>query len=305
MAVHTPVGRDALAGFLAQYGLPPADRFEGIAAGVENTNYRVDAGGQALILTLYEGRTEAGDLPYFLALTDHAARAGVPMPAPLERISGGVVGTLCGRPAALLTRLPGRTPDAPTEAQAEAAGRMLARLHAALSDFAPRRADPLGPDGWVTLARALHEDDSVPAAALKTAVGVRGAWPEGLPHGAIHADLFPDNVLFAGEALTGIIDPYFACDGLLAYDLAVALNAWANEHPQGYDEARATALRAGYEAERPLSAEEAAALPALRRGAALRFYLTRAEDAARRTASDLVKVKDPLPYWTLVRQSFA
>ena len=304
MAVHTPVGPDALTGFLAQYSLPPADRFEGIAAGVENTNYRVDAGGQALILTLYEGRTEAGDLPYFLALTDHAARRGVAVPAPLERASGGVIGTLCGRPAALLTRLPGGTPDAPTRAQAEAAGRMLARLHAALADFPGRRLDPLGPSGWVALAEALREDGAVPTEALETARQLHAAWPEGLPGGPIHADLFPDNVLFEGDVLSGIIDPYFSCDGLLAYDLAVAMNAFANEHPDGYDEARAAALRKGYEGRRALTLDEAAALPGLRRGAALRFYLTRAEDAARRTASDLVKVKDPLPYWTLLRQGF-
>ena len=127
------------------------------------------------------------------------------------------------------------------------------------------------------------------------------SWPDDLPTGPIHADLFPDNVLFDGERVSGVIDPYFACDGLLAYDLAVAMNAWALEHPDGADEARAEALRGGYEAVRPLCPSERAGLPRLRAGAALRFYLTRAEDVRRRQASDLVKVKDPLPYLALAR----
>ena len=302
MAVHTPVPRDALLAFLRPYGLPAPSLFEGIAAGVENTNYRLDAGGRALILTLYEGRTQTADLPYFLALTDHAAARGVPTPAPLTRPDGTVVGALLGRPAALVMRLPGETLDAPTEAQAHAAGRALARLHGALSSFEGRRADPLvHPVGWLALARRLGSTHAHGPEAVAMAERLAASWPRGLPVGPIHADLFPDNVLFAGDALSGIIDPYFASDGPLAYDLAVAMNAWMQEHPSGPDPARAAALRVGYEAVRPLTREERAALPRLRCGAALRFFLTRAEDALARTASDLVKVKDPLPYLALAR----
>ena len=301
MAVHTEVPRGDLDAFLHDYGLPPADVVAGIAAGVENTNYFVDTGGRALVLTLYEGRTALGDLPYFLALTGHAAAQGVPMPAPVLRADGAALGCLCGRPAALLARLPGATPDAPSLPQAEAAGAALAGMHAALGNFEMRRVNPLGPGAWAAMAERLPAADEALAAARAVAKG----WPDHLPVGPIHTDLFPDNVLFEGSRVSGVIDPYFACDGPLAYDLAVAMNAFAQEHPGGFDPARGRALRRGYETVRPLLAAERAALPRLAQGAALRFYLTRLEDAQHRTASALVTVKDPLPYLALARHHAA
>lgn len=311
MAVYTTITGEALDRFLAQYGLPPAKRFEGIQGGIENTNYRVWTGGRRLILTLYEGRTALGDLPYFLRLMAHVAGEGAATAAPLNALDGSALGRLCSKPAALVEHLDGEDHDVPAPRHAAAAGRALARFHQASEGFKERRVNTLGPDAWLAASARLGADldrvtDGAHQIARDRLTAIASAWPAELPAGTIHADLFPDNVLFDGDAVTGIIDLYFACSDMLAYDLAIAMIAWTPEDGEGtLDTANAQALRQGYETIRPLTADEAAALPLLIEGAAWRFFLTRAEDWLSPRGGSLGRIKDPLPFWNAAMRAAA
>lgn len=308
MAVFTPVSDAEAQGFLRGYDLGERIALTPIAEGVENTNYALETSGGRFVLTLFEGRTEAAALPFCLGLTDRLADAGLPMARPVRDRTGAWLGELNGRPAALVEWLPGAWPREPSPVQARAAGAMLARMHLAAADGPERRENPVGPATWRALAdriatRAEGEDHAILNRVEAALADLGDPFTDGLPTGAIHADYFPDNVLFEGEAVSGVIDFYFACTGPLAYDLAIALSAW------GFDGAgRAlpdilTAFRMGYEAVRPLTPTEAAALPRLGRAAALRFTLTRLHDRVFHDPSKLVTPKDPaaflarLDYW--------
>ena len=310
MAVYTQITPAQLTAFLRGYGLPRPERFEGIAGGIENTNYRVWTGGRRLILTLYEGRTAVSDLPYFLGLMAHVAEAGASAAAPLRGPGGEALGEIAGRPAALVVHLDGADVPSPGPDEAHRAGRALAEFHRAASSYRPRRGNAFGPDEWHRAALALGTDlDRIaPGAAADAAArtaALRADWPTGLPEGTIHADLFPDNVLFEDGAVSGIIDLYFACTDALAYDLAVAMAAWTPEGRSVPDPANARALKRGYERVRPLERAEAAALPRLIEGAAWRFFLTRAEDHLSPRASVAGRIKDPVPFLNLARHAFA
>ncbi|MFN7175299.1 MAG: homoserine kinase [Thermaurantiacus sp.] len=305
MAVYTEVPAETLASFLADYAVGEPVMAKGIAEGVSNSNYLVetagDVGRQRFILTLYERRVDAESLPYVLALMEHLADAGLPVPRPVKDRAGDALRTLLGRPASLIAYLPGISVTSPTAGQCFAVGEALARLHCAARGFPGRRANPLGVRQWRRTLEALAGDldgispglGSLAHSAFDVA---RQAFDRGLPAGTIHADLFPDNVLFLGDTVSGLIDFAFAADDLLAYDLAVAHAAWCF-CPDGsvLDPARATALLSGYSSIRPLGDDELAALPHLCCAAALRFLLSRSEDwlAARTEAAGLVTHKDP------------
>ena len=301
MAVYTPVPPDALARFLDGYDLGRLRSAKGIAEGVENTTYLIDTSDARLVLTLYEKRVEAADLPFFVALADHLHAAGQPVPGVLRRRDGDAVGTLCGRPACLYRFLPGVSPEVPTAGEARAAGEALGSMHRALADFAPVRPNALGPAAW----RLLADDTGTALDAIEPGLGgvvtaalgrLEAGWPRDLPRATIHADLFPDNVLMLGERVAGVIDWTFACAEVRAYDLAVAHGAWAFDATGGrFDEGVGAALVAGYADAHGLSAVERAALPALAQGAALRFLLTRAWDWLHTPADALVRRKDPVP----------
>ena len=311
MAVYTQVSAEALAGFLAGFDVGDLVSAKGIAEGVENTNYLVETTRGRFILTLYEKRVEAGDLPYFLALLDHLAARGLPVPPAIRDRAGTAIHTLAGKAACLIRFLPGVSPSVPSAAQARAAGRALADLHAAAADFAGERANTMGIDTWPALHRrcgrdldriapGLHDD-------LAAAIAhVAAAWPRGGGGGdggrddriAIHADLFPDNVLMLGDRVTGLIDFYFACTDYRLYDLAVMHAAWSfdggGEQP---DAAVGGALVAGYEERFPLDADDRTALAVLASGACIRFTLSRAWDWLNTPADALVTRKDPLAFW--------
>jgi homoserine kinase type II len=306
MAVYTDLAFDDLGALLAAYDIGAPKSFKGIAEGVENSNFLLNTDRGTYILTLYEKRVSAGDLPFFLDLLEHLAIRGIACPQPVRSRSGAQWTTLKGRPAALLTFLDGVSLSRPRAGHCAAAGAALAAFHAAGADFAPRRSNSLSLAGWRRLAKTvLPRADSVESGLAELIAtqleALEDGWPADLPTGVIHADLFPDNVLFVGSIVSGLIDFYFACDDFYAYDLAVMLNAWCFEPGGRFSRAKAQSLISSYCRHRPLSAREIAALPLLARGSALRFLLTRLQDWLDRDPRVLVRPKDPREFSARLR----
>jgi homoserine kinase type II len=302
MAVYTQVSAEELEALLARYDVGQLDSVKGIAEGVENSNFLIDTTRGRFILTLYEKRVDAGDLPFFLRLLDHLADRGLPVPRALRDAAGVQVQQVAGRPACLIEFLHGVSVSHPTPAQAKAAGAALGRMHGALADFTGERPNSLGLDGWRALASRCGDDLDAIAAGLGARVVAELAfldanWPADLPTSVIHADLFPDNMLMRGDSVGGIIDFYFACSEIRAWDVAVTHAAWCFEGDgAGYHADLGAALIAGYESAFGLSPAERAAFATLARGAALRFLLTRAYDWINTPADALVTRKDPLAF---------
>jgi homoserine kinase type II len=306
MAVYTDVTAEDLAPFLAGYDIGELLAYKGIAEGVENSNFLVHTSRGYFILTLYERRVAEGDLPFFLGLMEHLAGRGINCPQPVKNRAGATLGRVAGRPAAIVTFLDGMWIRRPSTAHCAALGEALARLHLAGSDFKIHRDNALSVAGWRQLFETCRERahevrrdlTGIVAAELDL---LEREWPRGLPQGVIHADLFPDNVFFLGDTLSGLIDFYFACTDALAYDVAVCLNAWCFEPDHSYNMTKGRALLHSYMRRRALSPPEIAALPVLCRGAALRFLLTRLVDWLEVPAGALVKPKDPLEYYRKLR----
>jgi homoserine kinase type II len=298
MAVYTEVPDDELAAFVASYGLGALLSYKGIAEGVENTNYLLHTEKGPIFLTLYEKRVAPEDLPFFLGLMEHLAKAGLTCPTPVRDLEGRMVRDLAGRPAALITFLEGVWIRRPQPRHCAAVGKALAGLHVAGRGFGLTRANGLGLAGWRPLfarfeARADEIAPGLGATVRQELDHLERHWPAGLEQGIIHADLFPDNVFFLGDRLSGLIDFYFACNDALAYDIAVTLNAWCFESDHSFNITKGQALLKGYESVRRLTPAEREALPLLARGAALRFLLTRAYDWLHTASNALVKRKDP------------
>ncbi|MBX9911474.1 MAG: homoserine kinase [Beijerinckiaceae bacterium] len=301
MAVYTEVPDDEMAAFVARYGIGDLLSAKGIAEGVSNSNFLVHTTAGFYILTLYEERTDAADLPFFICLMEHLARRGLTCPQPLKAADGQAVGRLAGRPAAIVTFLDGLSVRRPNAQHCAELGRGLALLHQAGSDFAMERVNDLSVPGWRPLAeQAGAQADTVsPGLARRVLAEIaehEAHWPADLPRGVIHADLFPNNVFFIQNRLSGLIDFYFACTDALAYDLAICLNAWCFEADASFNLTKGQALLAGYESVRRLTDAEVAALPVLCRGSALRFLLTRLVDWLNVPPGALVKPLDPMEY---------
>jgi|SRR5581483_2140256 len=301
MAVYTEVSDDELARFIASYDLGALLSYKGIAEGVENTNYLVHTERGPYLLTLYEKRVDPADLPFFLGLLEHLAKAGLNCPTPVRDAEGRLLRTLAGKPAALVTFLEGVWIRRPQPHHCWALGQAMARLHLAGQSFQATRANALGLSGWRPLyARfSARADEIAPglAATIEQELNyLEARWPTGLPQGIVHADLFPDNVFFLGDKLSGLIDFYFACNDALAYDIAITLNAWCFETDHSFNVTKGQALLKGYQGTRMLEPAEREALPLLARGAALRFLLTRAYDWLHTSSDALVSRKDPLEY---------
>ncbi|WP_112663282.1 homoserine kinase [Microvirga flavescens] len=301
MAVYTEVSDEELASFLATYDIGTVLSYKGIAEGVENTNYFLHTTAGTYIMTLYEKRVKESDLPFFIALMQHLAERGLNCPLPVSNRQGEALGWLAGRPAAICTFLDGIAVRRPSASHCGALGQALAKLHLAGQDFAMARPNALSLDGWPQLfAQAEAQADSVSAGLAERTrqelAFLKEAWPSGLPTGVIHADLFTDNVFFIGPEVSGLIDFYFACTDALAYDVAICLNAWCFEADGSFNLTKGRALLAGYQALRPLSADEIEALPIFCRGSAMRFMLTRLVDWLNVPPGALVKPKDPLEY---------
>ena len=306
MAVYTEVGDADLEEFLQHYDLGAVLSFKGIAEGVENSNFLLRTEAGSYILTLYEKRVAEADLPFFLGLMEHLAERGIRCPLPVKARDGEALRRVAGRPAAIISFLEGMWVRRPQTQHCAAIGHALAEMHEAGEGFSMRRANALSCGDWRPLfeqsrARADTVEPGLEAFVAAELAFLEAEWPTGLPEGVIHADLFPDNVFFLKGALSGLIDFYFACNDLFAYDLAICLNAWCFEADGSFNVTKGRALMRAYEAVRALSAEERAALPVLARGAALRFLLTRLYDWLSVPPGALVTPKDPREYLRKLR----
>ncbi|MEI7806646.1 MAG: homoserine kinase [Hyphomicrobiales bacterium] len=306
MAVYTDVAADDLTRFLSGYEIGELLSYKGIAEGVENSNFLVHTTAGNYILTLYEKRVAEGDLPFFLGLMEHLHARGITCPQPVQNKQGGMLGKIAGRPAALVTFLDGMWMRRPSAGNCAAVGEALAALHLGGADFKMKRPNALSVESWRPLYQQAKDGCDKVHSGLSDSIAaeldhLERAWPRALPQGVIHADLFPDNVFFLGDKLSGLIDFYFACTDTLAYDVAVCLNAWCFEVDHSYNVTKGRALLKAYAKGRALSAAEREALPLLARGAALRFLLTRLVDWLAVPAGALVKPKDPIEYFRKLR----
>jgi len=306
MAVYTDVGDEELTSFIREYDIGEVASCKGIAEGVENSNYLLRTERGTFILTLYEKRVAPRDLPFFIALMEHLAAHGIACPTPVKARDGVALRTLCGRPAAIVTFLEGLWPRRILPFHCAGVGGALARLHLAGQGFAMQRPNNLSVPGWRPLYEACRARAHEVKPGLAEELGqeldeLERRWPADLPVGTIHADLFPDNVFFRGEAVSGLIDFYFACTDALAYDVAICLNAWCFEADGDFNVTKARLLLSHYRAQRPLSNAEFAALPLLARGSALRFLLTRLYDLLNHPPGAMVRPKDPLEYLRKLR----
>ena len=308
MAVYTEVSDEELTAFLGAYDLGALSSYKGIAEGVENSNFLLQTDKGSYILTLYEKRVAPADLPFFLGLMDHLAAKGIACPTPIHGRDGQALRTLAGRPAAIVSFLTGMSPRRILPHHCAGLGRGMAEMHLAAQGFGLKRANSLSLNGWQRLygeTKTLANDVAPGLEGLieQEVAWLTANWPDAdhsktgrLPRGIIHADLFPDNAFFLGDKLSGVIDFYFACEDILAYDLAVCLNAWCFEPDGMFNISKARSLLSAYRDVRPISDAELAALPTLARGAALRFLLTRLYDWLNRPEGAWVKPKNPMEY---------
>lgn len=301
MAVYTDITDDELDALLADFDLGAPLAFKGIAEGVSNSNFLLETEGGRFILTVYEARTNAHDLPYFLELMRWLAKHGYPSAEPMADREGRLIKYVRGKPCAITGFLNGLSVRRPTAAHCRGAGEGLAGLHLAGHGFPMTRVNDLGQAAWAGMFRGLEgAAEGLKPGLAKTIADdlalLAERWPRDLPTGVCHADFFPDNVFFTGGEFSGAIDFYFACTDAFAYDVAVALNAWCFEPDGSFNITSARQLVAGYESLRPLSDPERAALPILAHGAAMRFFLSRLQDWGATPEGALVKPKDPLEY---------
>ncbi|EPR22418.1 homoserine kinase [Agrobacterium sp. TS43] len=306
LAVYTDITEDDLRNFLTQYDVGSLTSYKGIAEGVENSNFLLHTTKDPLILTLYEKRVEKSDLPFFLGLMQHLVAKGLSCPLPLPRKDGELLGELSGRPAALISFLEGMWLRKPEAKHCREVGKALAAMHLAGEGFEIKRPNALSVEGWKVLWDKSEDRADEVEKGLKDEIRpeidyLAAHWPKDLPAGVIHADLFQDNVFFLGDELSGLIDFYFACNDLLAYDVSICLNAWCFEKDGAYNVTKGKALLEGYQSVRPLGEAELEALPLLARGSALRFFLTRLYDWLTTPEGALVVKKDPLEYLRKLR----
>ena len=309
MAVYTDVSDEELAAFLVEYPIGEGLSCKGIAEGIENSNYLLTTEQGVFILTLYEKRVTLDDLPFFLSLMEHLASKGVSCPTPVRGRDGESLRKLCGRPAAIVSYLNGMWPRRITPEHCARLGRAMAEMHIAGQDFELGRENALSLEGWRPLFEASADGAERIGAGLAGELAaeleaLEAGWPikaDDLPTGVIHADLFPDNVFFHGNDLSGLIDFYFACEDFFAYDLAICLNAWCFEADGSFNITKARRMLTAYRKVREFSKKELDALPLLARGAAMRFLLTRIYDWLNKPEGALVTPKDPLEYLAKLR----
>lgn len=307
MSVYTPVTASDLDAWLTRYAVGGFVELTPIASGIENTNYFVATDRGRYVLTLYE-RLPASELPFYLNLMAHLARAGVEVPAPVPDRTGALFSLLNGKPAGLVARVDGAPVEVPQVAHCAHVGEALARLHLASQTYRARLTNRRGPAWWRQAARAVRPRlDAEQAALLDAEIRFQTGFGRGkLPKGAIHGDLFCDNVLFAGDRVAGIIDFGFAATDFFAYDLAITVNDWCvTGHSGALDPALAAAMTSAYDALRPLTPDEREAWPSLLRAAALRFWLSRLYDLHLPRPGELTHAHDPAHFERILRDRVA
>ena len=303
MAVYTVVSDEMIDQILLQYDIGQRQALIGITQGVENTNYKLETTLGSFILTIYEKRVDPVDLPFFINLKTHLAQKDYPCPMPIAAKDGHVLGQIEGKFMAIVSFLNGTCTAAPDLEHCHTAGAILAKMHINSTDFTMPRVNALSQHTWQRLADKIKIDlaDNKHFSQMSQIehwlIQMKQDWPTGLPQGVIHGDLFPDNVLFKDTTITGVIDFYFACHDMLAYDLAIMINAWCFDHPEQFNLDKAKALIAGYTTHRMLQDDEIKALPILARGASMRFYLTRLYDLIHTPKDAQVKPHNPDDYW--------
>lgn len=294
MSVFTTVTPEQLSEWLRNYSIGTLTRLEGIPAGIENTNYYVTTTRGRYVLTLFE-KLKANDLPFYLNLMAHLARHGIPSPQPIANLGNDYLGQLNGRPAALVTCVPGNDRRQVSAGHCATIGGLIAQMHLAGASYRVEMPNPRGAQWWrAAMPNVLPFLDARAAALLQEEVRFQSLYRlEDLPRGVIHADLFRDNVLWDGERVGGVIDFYFACTGALLYDVAIAVNDWCGTDDATLDRNRTAALLAAYHRVRPFTAIERGAWPVLLRAAALRFWISRLYDLHLPRPGLLTHAKDP------------
>ncbi len=301
MAVYTEIPDAELVDYLKQYDIGELHSLKGIAEGVENSNYLLSTDAGMHILTLYEKRVNANDLPFFLGLMEHLSKNGLECPQPIPLKSGEQLSKLAGRPSAIISFLDGNSVRRPTPLHCKQLGEALAQMHLAGEGFEIKRPNALSVKDWRPLYNMSAAGSNSVAEGLSKLIEdeltyLESNWPQGLKTGVIHADLFPDNVFFLKDKLSGIIDFYFACNDMLTYDIAICINAWCFEADHSFNVTKAQALLNSYDTVRTIDKDEYVALPILCRGSALRFLLTRLYDWLNVPEGALVVPKNPAEY---------
>lgn len=302
MAVYTTLNQDDLTQLKRLYGFAGDITLKPIAEGVENSNYLLFHGDERAILTLYEQRVDKSDLPFFIGLMQHLAKQGVPCPLPIMGADKQVVHEIAGKPAAMVSFLNGKSVGRISPEHCREVGKHLAKMHIASTGFSIERPNALSikawPDMWLNIREKAqvewHKTIDVIDGVMRN---LHSEWRKDLPQGIIHADLFPDNVFFENDRLTGLIDFYFACNDTLAYDLAICLNAWCFEPNYEFNITKSQRMLDGYTSIRPLSIAEKDAFPILCLGAAMRFLMTRMTDWLNPKEGALVTPKNPMEYF--------
>ncbi|MCF6320290.1 MAG: homoserine kinase [Rhizobiaceae bacterium] len=301
MAVYTTITDADVCAFLLQYDIGELQSLKGIAEGIQNSNFLLSTSKGLYILTLYEQMVEEKDLPFYLGLMEHLSSSGINCPRPMKMKNGDILSTLCKRPAAIVSFLNGVSVSKPQITHTRQVGKILARMHLAAADFSLALENPLRQANWHEVyaksqARVMEIDKNLPQTIERELTFLASNWLLDLPNGTIHADLFPDNVFFLDGTLSGVIDFYFAANDLLAFDLAICINAWCFEKDGSFNRQKSHALFEGYQSVRNLSAAEIAAMPVLCRGASMRFLLTRIYDWLNVPPGAMVTPHDPIEY---------